>query len=32
MEVLVTRQRFVSIVDSKSIFYLSTLVEFIRDP
>jgi hypothetical protein len=30
--VLVTRQRFVTIVDSKAMFYLSTLVDFLRDP
>ena len=32
MEVLVTRQRFVTILDSKAMFYLTTLIELIRDP
>lgn len=31
LEVLVSRQRFTTIIDSKAMFYLSTLVELLKD-
>ena len=32
LEILLTRQRFTTIVDGKAMFYLSTLVDLIKDP